>query len=32
MIEGYHRRSKIQRYTSVDVDPVAAEQEPPPLP
>jgi fructose-1,6-bisphosphatase II len=32
MIEGYHRRSKIQRYTSVDVDPVAAEQESPPLP
>ena len=32
MIEGYHRRSKIQRYTSVDVDAVTAEQEPPPLP
>ena len=32
MIEGYHRRSKIQRYTSMDGDPVAAEQEPPPLP
>jgi fructose-1,6-bisphosphatase II len=32
MIEGYHRRSKIQRYTSVDGDPVAAEQESPPLP
>ncbi len=32
MIEGYHRRSKIQRYTSMDVDPAAAEQEPPPLP
>ncbi|MDQ3887350.1 MAG: class II fructose-bisphosphatase [Actinomycetota bacterium] len=32
MIEGYHRRSKIQRYTSVDIEPIAVEQEPPPLP
>ncbi|MDQ3989646.1 MAG: fructose-bisphosphatase class II family protein, partial [Actinomycetota bacterium] len=32
MIEGYHRRSKIERYTSASVDAVAGEQEPPPLP
>jgi fructose-1,6-bisphosphatase II len=29
MIEGYHRRSKIQRYTSADVDAVTAEETPP---
>ncbi len=32
MIDGFHRLTKLQRYASVDVDPVAAEQEPPPLP